>query len=1206
MMMNSAPSFCRRLAVLCLWLSLLALAPVAPAAINITYYVSDFGLNSNSVRRVTITPISKAGDYSGSYLAPTAMLPDSFTNGTAIFSNKVAGYAYMLSLETTFSTTRRTNMFPSALSGNVNGYNYGALLTGFAADGSVLSWAYYYTTNVTYLIAGSGVTITTNGSAYTIASTGGGGGGVVAASSSVGITTNSSVYTPFVTGTLTNATTGNAATATLATNLVAGANITNATLSSIDNGILWTNYADAVGAQYDSEAAGLVFSTDLYSDNFHGGGYGLYGVASGITNLLASGTSVGWNKGTTGRATASFSNFSLDNAGLLYAGGLATDDSTSLTNVPTKWFSSISAMTNVTGVANQVVYVDSYFGSNVWGGGKFKWENTSATIDNGTVFASAVGGRWRRIDTGYPTNFVFMEWFGVVPNAAINQYTAAQAAINATPSDLGSCILPPYGFAVGTSLTWTNRKGCYFGALNSMKTKSSGYRVFPYPVSTIHWMGVSGGTNLVCYDVGHNTFAGFGLDTRIGLNNGDQWTNAAGLLMDVDMYPTHSTTTSANVFDGIYFRERGTNTTLVGQRIASYNWQNCEFFRWYDCYWQGGGWNLPEYWVTTTNLGASKGIQLGGNGGGQNSFNHTMRNCGFDRWQYFIHSSGGQWDITGNYGTAAGAAAYYLNCDGPCYIRGTRDEGDHQFVVSPSTHPVTLSANQIAMTTGMSVANVCPVDVQNLIAFGNKFQHEANIPSITNSFNSTGWYYGAHNSFDTTNDALIASWRFNASFQSHGDFGTLKDNNNIQSGPWKTPSATQETNVVIQRFTDGTSSTMALTMMPSNGVFGVGSYLNNVHFGVYNPDLNKTSFQFGDSVINPRFKLLPSPSGLITELQLLGSNSVWMEFYSGSGSTATRLDITGASAVNKIHARSGSLKITGTNDTDLLTFGTDYKIKFPYDTNFEVVGPIQCNIIRATNHITWFTNDAFASLSATPTRYGQISVVNSGATLYQVTATTNGTLAWASTNQIGSGSGSSATYGFGTNTAAASSWTNSANHVWSGNNTFTSTLIAGSLQSTLDGSATIWDHTSFAGASAGQELFDAFAIAGNKVFGIQSQPNDVQQPTNIFFRVDYPTKQKYGLGSFATNYIANANTAGYTNSRAAPGIGGTNNMVARVVGTSGTLEFYNRSGEYGVTVCGVGVFTNTISSSTWHIPIPVNSGFIIRSGVGVDIQVYAQ
>ena len=207
---------------------------------------------------------------------------------------------------------------------------------------------------------------------------------------------------------------------------------------------------------------------------------------------------------------------------------------------------------------------------------------------------------------------------------------------------------------------------------------------------------------------------------------------------------------------------------------------------------------------------------------------------------------------------------------------------------------------------------------------------------------------------------------------------------------------------------------------------------------------------------------------------------------------------------------------------------------------------------------------------------------------------------------VGNGIGITNMLGWNTNIAAANSISNNLNITLGGNVTVSGTLIAGSLQSTLDGSATIWDHTSFAGASAGQELFDAFAIAGNKMFGIQSQPNDVQQPTNIFFRVDYPTKQKYGLGSFATNYIANANTAGYTNSRAAPGIGGTNNMVARVVGTSGTLEFYNRSGEYGVTVCGVGVFTNTISSSTWHIPIPVNSGFIIRSGVGVDIQVYAQ
>jgi len=208
---------------------------------------------------------------------------------------------------------------------------------------------------------------------------------------------------------------------------------------------------------------------------------------------------------------------------------------------------------------------------------------------------------------------------------------------------------------------------------------------------------------------------------------------------------------------------------------------------------------------------------------------------------------------------------------------------------------------------------------------------------------------------------------------------------------------------------------------------------------------------------------------------------------------------------------------------------------------------------------------------------------------------------------IGNGARITNVFGFNTNTAGAGMISNSMPVVtFNGAVKVAGTLEAGSLTTTLGGSVTIFDHTSFSGAAAGTTIWDAVGVGGTGVFGSQFQPNDVQQPTNIMFRVDYPTRQKYGLGSFATNYLANANTAGYTNSRVAPGIGGTNNMVARVVGTSGTLEFYNRSGEYGATVCGVGVFTNTISSSTWHIPIPVNSGFIIRSGSGVDIQVYAQ
>lgn len=712
----------------------------------------------------------------------------------------------------------------------------------------------------------------------------------------------------------------------------------------------------------------------------------------------------------------------------------------SLTNVPSKFFASIAAMTNSTPTSNLVVYVDSYFGTNLWGGGKFKWENSSDTFNGGTVFVGT-SGRWKRIETGYPTNVFLMDWFGVVPNAAIDQYAGAQATINATPFTAGACITPPYNIATGTTLTWTNRRGCYFGALGSYKTATPGYRVYPNPLSVIHWMGANGGTNLVAYDVGHCTFSGFGLDTRIGLNDGSQYTNAAGLLMDVDMRSTHTTTTTANVFDGMYFRERHTNTTLVGLRIAYSNWQNCEFFQFDNCYWQGSGANIPEYWISTTNVGAAKAIQLGGGGGGQNSFNHQMRNCGFNTWQYFIHSSGGGWDIEENYGTAAGAAAYYLNCDNPSYIRSTRDEGDRQFVVSPSTKPVTLVANHIAMTTGMSLPNITPVDAVSLIALGNDFQHEANIPSITNSVNATGWYFGSHNSFDTTNDAQIASWRFNSSFNSHGDFGTLNANNNIQSGPWKTPSSAQATNLVYQSFTDS-ATFPALTLMPSNGAVAVNGYINNSIFSIWNTDpLNKTSLQVGDALKNPRVRVLPAAN--TTTLEVSANQGAYVKVQSSN----VVANVVAGNGVTTIDFQSGYGRITTSNGVVVAQFENDGRVKFPNDTNVVFTGQVLLSRIVSTN----------------------------------------------------------------------------------------------------------------------------------------------------------------GYQSLATNYIANVGSAtGFTNSAAAPGYGGTNAMYARVTATSGTLEYYHRSGANGGTVGGIGVYTNTLTATPIVLPVGVNCGFIIRSGVGVDIQTFAQ
>src|SRR5688572_15198808 len=91
---SALPSFCR-------FLVLLLFCPIIAAAqINITQRAQDFSLSTNGLLRITMTPIARAGDYTNAYLLPTPLRPDIFTNGTAIFSNKVAGYAYSVAFET--------------------------------------------------------------------------------------------------------------------------------------------------------------------------------------------------------------------------------------------------------------------------------------------------------------------------------------------------------------------------------------------------------------------------------------------------------------------------------------------------------------------------------------------------------------------------------------------------------------------------------------------------------------------------------------------------------------------------------------------------------------------------------------------------------------------------------------------------------------------------------------------------------------------------------------------------------------------------------------------------------------------------------------------------------------------------------------------------------------------------------------------------
>jgi hypothetical protein len=117
-------------------------------------------------------------------------------------------------------------------------------------------------------------------------------------------------------------------------------------------------------------------------------------------------------------------------------------------------------------------------------------------------------------------------------------------------------------------------------------------------------------------------------------------------------------------------------------------------------------------------------------------------------------------------------------------------------------------------------------------------------------------------------------------------------------------------------------------------------------------------------------------------------------------------------------------------------------------------------------------------------------------------------------------------------------------------------------------------------------------VSGNTyVFGI----------TNNAFKVFTNSASFYGgVASYATNIVAAASSAGYTNKTL--GI----NMVANISGTSGTYVFYNRSGGGGATVCGIPLFTNTVTPYGRTINIPVNCGIQVVNGSGVAIQAYAQ
>lgn len=137
----------------------------------------------------------------------------------------------------------------------------------------------------------------------------------------------------------------------------------------------------------------------------------------------------------------------------------------------------------------------------------------------------------------------------------------------------------------------------------------------------------------------------------------------------------------------------------------------------------------------------------------------------------------------------------------------------------------------------------------------------------------------------------------------------------------------------------------------------------------------------------------------------------------------------------------------------------------------------------------------------------------------------------------------------------------------------------------------------FGGTTAAEmSIFTTNTIGG----GLEFKTASGSALTNITAAI---INANLGFVSYATNFTANANTAGYTNSATAPGTGGSNTMYVVFTGvTSGSIEFYGRSGALGQTACGVGWWTNSALLGG-SFPVGVNCGFVIRTGVGIAYQI---
>jgi len=161
-------------------LSLLCLP--ALAAVDATYYFTDYTSRPLSVKRVTVTPMGSGADYAGAQLSArplvyTPALNPTLTNGSGSIeiTNLIAGYAYKIAFSDGYSEPAITNYFGTNITGAVNGNDYKTTATSWANGRLVQAWyAHLVTgsgtaaTNVVLSVSGNATIVTNSPSAWVI------------------------------------------------------------------------------------------------------------------------------------------------------------------------------------------------------------------------------------------------------------------------------------------------------------------------------------------------------------------------------------------------------------------------------------------------------------------------------------------------------------------------------------------------------------------------------------------------------------------------------------------------------------------------------------------------------------------------------------------------------------------------------------------------------------------------------------------------------------------------------------------------------------------------------------------------------------------------------------------------------------------------------------------------------------------------------